>query len=279
MSRTPAQKAGREMYRQHVEPFLNALFATPHVQGMWNVRNGSVPVFVHTIDVTMLALDAFDDWQDRHGSMNLVATTVGAVLHDLTKVSARLTRGQPTHRSHSEIMLVEPEAAIAEGYDALAVVKDETGITLDSEERRLVAHIIASHHGPWGSVAPQCPEASLVHHCDLYSARYHRQPPIDANDILRLVDGGMSRAAAARTLGVTSQLVVRRLEEARDAEWLDSIDDLLSVWRRRGQVVGGSEEAVAHRLQIRLRTEQALAAPRSLLEHRTMQSWLSQDFE
>jgi hypothetical protein len=225
----------------------------------------------------MLALDAFDDWQDRHGSMNLVVTVVGALLHDLTKVSARLTRGQPTHRSHSAIMLVEPEVAIAEAYDALSAAKDATGITLDNDERRLMAHIIASHHGPWGSVAPQCPEASLVHHCDLYSARYHRQPPIDANDILRLVDGGMSRAAAARTLGVTSQLVAKRLDEARHAEWLDSTDELLSVWRQRGHVVGGSEESTAHRLQIRLRTEQALAAPRSLLEHRTMRVWLEQN--
>jgi hypothetical protein len=265
------------MHRQHVEPFLTSLIATPQMQGMWNIRNGSVPVFVHTIDVTMLALDAFDDWQDRHGSMDLIGVIVGALLHDLTKVSARMTRGQPTHRSHSEIMLVEPEAAIAEAYDALATVKDETGISLNGDERSLVAHVIASHHGPWGSVAPLCAEASLVHHCDLYSARYHRQPPIDANDILRLIDEGMSRAAAARTLGVSPQLVTKRLDEARNAEWLDSSEELLFVWRRRGHVVAGSEEAVAHRLQIRLRTEQALAAPRPLLEHRTLQSWLAQD--
>ena len=128
-----------------------------------------------------------------------------------------------------------------------------TGITLDQAERRAVEHIIASHHGPWGTVQPRTPEAALVHYCDLYSAKYHRQPPVDANDILRLMDRGMSRAAAARALGVTSQVVSRRLEEARHAEWLDGDGELLALWRSRGHVVAGSEKALAHREEIRLR--------------------------
>ena len=264
------------MHRQHIEPFLTSLVATPHVQGMWNVRNGGVPVFVHTIDVTMLALDTFSDWQDRNGRMDLLAVVVGALLHDLTKVTARQTRGQPTHRSHSALMLVDPGAAVAEAHDALSIVHDVTGISLDPVQLDLMGHIIMSHHGPWGSVPPQCAEASLVHYCDLYSARYHRQPPIDANDILQLLDRGLSRAGAARTLGVTPQTISKRLDEARHAEWLDSTDELLGIWRRRGQVVGGSDEALAHRQQIRVRTEQALAAPTSLLEHSTFRAWLGQ---
>lgn len=263
------------MLRTHVEPFLTALVATPHVQSMWNVRNGGIPVFVHTVDVTMLALDAFGDWQERYGDMDLVATVVGALLHDLTKVSAHATRGQLTHRSHSSIMLVDPAAAVVEAHSALFAVREATGISLDRRELDLAGHIIMSHHGPWGSVPPQCAEASLVHHCDLYSARYHRTPPIDANDVLQMLDTGISRTAAARILGVTLQVVNNRLAEACEAEWLESTDELLAVWRRRGQVVGGAEEVVAHREIIRLRLAQAETAPAPFLEHQTFRAWLA----
>lgn len=267
------QKAGRKMLRQHLEPFLGALIATPHVQGMWNVRNGGVPVFVHTMDVAMLALDSFVDWEDRHGDMNLVATVVGALLHDLTKVTARETRGQPTHRSHSAIMLVDPMAAVVVAQEALDIVRDTTGIVLVRSDMDLVAHIIMSHHGPWGSVPPRCAEALLVHHCDLYSARFYRQPPIDANDVLQLLDTGVTRTAAARMLGVTPQTVSKRLAEACDAEWLDSNEELLASWRRRGYVVAGSDSAVAQRAHIRLRAEQAAAAPAPLFAHPVFVTW------
>lgn len=263
------------MLGEHIDPFLGALVATPHMQGEWNVRNGGVPVFVHTIDVAMLALDSFAEWQDRHGEMNLVAILVGALLHDLTKVTARETRGQTTHLSHSAMMLVDPMSAVVVAQDALAIVRDETGIALAKSDMDMVAHIIMSHHGPWGSVPPQCAEASLVHHCDLYSARFYRQPPVDANDVLQLLDTGISRTAAARVLGVTPQTVSKRLQEACHAEWLDSNDELLAAWRRRGYVVAGSDSAVAQRAHIRLRAEQAAAAPASLLEHPVLTAWRS----
>jgi hypothetical protein len=222
-----------------------------------------------------LALDAFADWQERHGRLDLVATLTGALLHDLTKATARATRGQPTHRSHSNMMLVDPAAAVVEAHNALASVRDATGIAMGSDELALTEHIIMSHHGPWGSVPPQCAEASLVHHCDLYSARYHRTPPIDANDILQLLDTGVSRTAAARILGVTLPLVNSRLQEACHAEWLESTEELLAVWRRRGQVVGGSDDVLAHRETIRLRLAQAEQAPRPFLEHRAFCAWMA----
>jgi hypothetical protein len=264
------------MLRQHATPFFDALIAAPQVQGMWNVRNGGVPVFVHTIDVALLALDALPDWQDRHGPMNLVALLTGALLHDLTKVTARATRGQPTHLSHSAIMLVDPMAAVVEAQQSLAYVREATGTTLDKKEMALVGHIIMSHHGQWGAVAPRCPEAALVHACDLHSARFYRQPPIDANDVLQLLDTGISRTAAARVLGVTPQLVAKRLQEALRAEWLDSVDDLLSSWRRRGYVVAGDEEAIAQRQHIRRRADEATRAPAPLIEHATFVSWLGE---
>ena len=263
------------MLTRHAETFLRALLATPQMQSMWNIRNGGVPVFVHTIDVALLTLDAFDDWQERHGEMRLMPTLVGALLHDLTKATARATRGQPTHRSHSAIMLNDPAAAVAEAQGALAMVRDATGIALDKQEMHLAGHIIMAHHGPWGSVPPRCAEAALVHQCDLYSARCYRQPPIDANDILRLLDGGLSRAAAARILGVTPQLVNKRLDEALRAEWLDSVDGLLASWRRRGYVVAGDEQAIAQRQHILLRAEQAERAPAPIIEHPTFAAWLN----
>jgi hypothetical protein len=241
---------------------------------MWSIRNGGVPVFVHTIDVVMAALDELPQWQERHGPMDALSTVVGAMLHDLTKVNARETRGQLTHLSHSDIMLLHPMAAVGEALDALASVKDATGISLSDEERDLVGHIVASHHGPWGSVPPRSPEAALVHHCDLASARFHRTPPIDANDILQLLDTGISRSAAARILGVTAQIVSKRLNEACQAEWVDSPQELLGIWRRRGRVVGGSEEALANREMIRKRAAQAESAPQPILEHPAFVAWL-----
>lgn len=262
------------MDRSHAERFFSHLITAPPVQAMWNVRNGGVPLFVHTIDVAMLALDALEDWTQRYGRLDVVATLSGALLHDLTKVTARLTKGQPGHVSHSHMMMYDPAAAVAAGYEALELVRDTTGIVLSVPERKQVAHIIESHHGQWGGVAPRTHEAALVHYCDLYSARFHRQPPIDANDILPLLDAGLSKAAAARTLGVTSRVVAKRLEEACHAEWLDGPEDLLASWRRRGYVVAGSEDAQAHRQQIRQRTEQAQAAPTPLLQHQSFRSWI-----
>jgi hypothetical protein len=179
------------------------------------------------------------------------------------------------HRSHSAIMLTDPMAAVVVAQDALDVVRDATGIALAKSDMDMVSHIIMSHHGPWGSVPPQCAEASLVHQCDLYSARYYRQPPIDANDVLQLLDTGITKTAAARVLGVTMQTVNKRLDEACHAEWVDSSDELLSAWRRRGYVVAGSESAVAQRAHIRLRAEQAAAAPAPLLEHPVLATWRS----
>lgn len=264
------------MLRAHIAPFLEALVATPHMQGMWSIRNGGVPVFVHTIDVVMLALDSFPDWQERHGRLDLLSVVCGGLLHDLTKVNARDTRGQPTHISHSDMMRLDPMAAVGEAMAALAVVKETTGISLSPAESELAAHIVASHHGPWGSVPPQRAEAVLIHQCDLYSARVHRTPPIDANDVLQLIDSGLSRSAAARMLGVTPPLVAKRLAEACRAEWVDSAEDLLAIWRRRGHVVGGSEESLAQREVVRRRAEQAAVAPRPILEHSVFSAWLAQ---
>lgn len=262
------------MERRQVEPFLHALVATPEMQNLWYVRNGGLALFVHTIDVAMLALDAFDEWQEQNGRLDLLSTLVGALLHDLTKVTARETKGQPGHRSHSEIMLFDPQAAAVEAANALRAARRLTGALLGPEQEQLVSHIIMSHHGPWGSVPPRSPEARLVHHCDLYSARFHRQPTVDANDILALLDNGMSKAQAARTLSVTPQLIRKRLEEACRAEWLDSPDELLVAWRVRGHIMAGSEEAQKQRAEIRLRVQQAETAPACLIGHATFTAWL-----
>ncbi len=263
------------MRKDHAEAFLTALIAREEMQSMWNVRNSGVPLFVHTIDVALLALDSFPHWMERHGPMSMMPTLVGALLHDLTKVTIRRARQMGSAAlSHSDMMRLDPQGAVVVAAGVLQAVGGQTGIVLDAGERDMVSHIVAAHHGPWGSVRPRCPEAVLVHECDLYSARYHRQPPIDANDILPLLDRGYSRTAAARVLGVTPIIVRNRLAEACQAEWADSVEELLAVWRRRGRVVAGSEEAQARREEIRAVAALAERTPECLFDHRTYRTWL-----
>jgi hypothetical protein len=269
------------MNTEELSFFLHSLIHTPDMQSLWSIRDAGMPVFAHSIDVAMLALDAFWAWQEEHGLMQPLPVVLGSLVHDLSKASARRERqawraAQPTgpaHSryagppSHSTIMRYAPHQAVFEAADVLARVERDTGISLPVDDMEAVCHIVAAHHGPWGGVPPQTPEAALVHACDLYSSRHHRLSPWDANDLLPLLDQGHSLTRAARLLGVSYGVARQRLAEACQAEWVDSVEELLLVWRRREYVVTGPEERQAERELARRLIAQARQAPACLLGH------------
>ena len=219
-------------------------------------------MFVHTIDVTLLCLEAYPEWRERFGSLNLDAITIGSLLHDLNKVSARRTFA----RSHSEIMSTDPIEAVREAVEVLDRAQRETGVCLEHSVVDHVWHIVVSHHGRFGKIAPATPEAVLVHRCDLYSATHHRCAPVDANDILPLFSAGYRCSAIALKLGVGTSVVRKRLAEACRAERCTDIETLLDVWRSKGTVLTGPLERMRQMERVRALIQLAKECPLPVVE-------------
>ncbi|MBI2953267.1 MAG: HD domain-containing protein [Chloroflexi bacterium] len=250
------------MPNRKLEALVTHLVASPRVQSLWHISDRGVPVFVHTIDVTMLCLEKFPEWREKFPSFSLEATTIGSLLHDLSKASTRFS-GQI---SHSALMSTAPDRAVREAMDVLDEAQSSAGFSLESEQIDHIWHIIASHHGRWGKVMPSTPEALLVHQMDYFSATYHRCSPVDANDILPFVRDGLKMVTVAARLGVGTSVVRDRLKEACRAEGVRDSRDLLKVWESRGSVVCGSLERMERVEYIRGLKELALQAPRPILE-------------
>ncbi|MBI4321754.1 MAG: HD domain-containing protein [Chloroflexi bacterium] len=245
-----------------LESLVTTIVASEKVQGLWRIRDRGMPVFVHTIDVVLLCLEAFPEWRERYPKLNLEAITVGGLLHDLTKLSAR----ESHIRSHSTIMKEMPEQAISEAVDVLDAAQLVTGPVLSPEEVDHIWHIIVSHHGVWGKVQPHTPEAALVHQCDLHSAMRNRCSPVDANDILPLLNRGHRLAVIAAQLGVGTSVVRMRLGEACRWEHVPDWPGLLEIWLKRGHVVCGGLDRMRQMERIKLLMKLAAEAPGPILE-------------
>lgn len=219
---------------------LRALIVTPPVQALWAIHDRGMPVFAHSMDVALLCLEAYPDWRERYPGFRLDVVLVGSVLHDLSKASARLGNG----RSHSHIMTHEPGIAVAEAVTVLDEAQRTCGVHLDPEGIDHVWHVVAAHHGRWGKVAPQTPEALLLHRSDNHSATHHRIAPVDANDILPLLDQGLKWAQIGERLGISRGIVKARLQDACRAERVRSSTELLESWRTYGEVRVGDPEQV-----------------------------------
>ncbi|MCL5960923.1 MAG: HD domain-containing protein [Chloroflexi bacterium] len=221
-----------------------------------------MPVFVHTIDVTLLCLEAYPEWRERHPALSLEAITIGSLLHDLNKVSARRAH----LRSHSEIMSTDPIEAVKEAVEVLDRVQLEARIRYERDMLEHIWHIVVSHHGRFGKIAPATPEAALVHQCDLYSATYHRCAPVDANDILPLYDAGCKCSAIAAKLGVGTSVVRSRLSDACKAERCQDWVALRDIWRQRGSVLVGPLERINQMEQVKTLIRLANESPQPIVE-------------
>ncbi|MCL4459725.1 MAG: HD domain-containing protein [Chloroflexi bacterium] len=250
------------MTSEELSYFVEELFASPQMQSLWEIKDRGMPVFAHTIDVALLCLEAFPEWREKFPTMDLTVVIVGSLLHDLSKVAAR--RSKTT--THSQIMSSEPTQAVAEAIDLLEKIQLRTGILLTLGELDHIWHIIASHHGTWGKVSPWTPEAALVHQCDYLSATQHRVAPVDANDIVPLLEEGLSLKTIAAQLDVSTSVVYQRLKEACRAERVDDGRELRRRWQERGFVLTGSLGRMRQLERARHIVKRAREAPRCIVE-------------
>jgi hypothetical protein len=244
-----------------LESYVRLLVERPAVRALWDVKDRGMPVFAHSIDVALLALDVFPRWLERHPGLDLDAIVIGCIVHDLTK------SGLVHHsdRSHTRIMNDEPSLAVNAAVAVIDEVTAAGGVRLGRERLESVSHIVASHHGFWGKVHPRSPEALLVHRCDYYSATHHRMVPIDTNDILPLLVDGDSWPRVGAKLGVGRETVKSRLQESCRAERVRDWPDLVPIWRARGSVSVGSPERQSQLDRVRLIIQLSADAPRTLM--------------
>jgi len=214
-----------------------------------------MPVFVHQLDVALLALER----RLRH--LDVDAIVLGALVHDASKMPRVADL-----RSHSLLMRTDPDAAADVSMELLADAEHRSGVGIDSALRDHVRHIVMSHHGQHGIVRPETAEARLIVACDFFSGTHHRLAPIDANDVLPLLAEGYKWKEAAALLGTGRELIKSRLREACDAEGVREWIELLPVWRSKGQVRIGTALQVRHMARAKLVTRLARQVPDCLIE-------------
>ena len=215
-----------------------ALLETPGMRALWHADDRGMPVFVHSLDVALIALE-------QASRLDREVVLLGALVHDASKAPFTLPEG----RSHSFVMRTQPEVAADVSMSVIEDAERASGVELDPNRRAHLRHVVLSHHGTHGKVHPRTPEARLVAAADLRSGTQHRLAPVDANDILPLLAEGYKWPAAASVLGVSRELVKTRLREACDAAGVRQWVDLLPIWRRDGRVVPGDarlERRIAH---------------------------------
>ena len=249
------------MHDPDLETLIAALLASPRMQALWLVKDRGMPVFAHTVDVVMLCLDRIAGSQHPSPPLDIRVVALGSLLHDLSKASARESGLQ----SHSHIMSHYPELAAAEARLVLNDALERTRRNLSKQQVEGIVHVVVSHHGPWGRVRPQTPEARLVHSCDLYSAMNHRLAPIDANDILPHLDLGRRWSTTSALLGVGTAVLRQRINDACQAEAVEDWKELLRVWRRQGCVRVGNADRVRQLERVRFALRSAREAPDSIL--------------
>lgn len=244
-----------------LEALISTLLISPSMQALWLVKDRGMPVFAHTVDVTLLCFNGLAEACEIGSTLDVTVVTLGSLLHDLSKASAR----EAGLRSHSDIMSHYPELAASEARNVLESALEQLGRELPPRQIEAILHVVVSHHGPWGRVRPQTAEARLVHRCDLYSAMNHRLAPVDANDILPHLDQGRNWSAVSAIVGVGTAVLRQRINEACRAELVDSWSDLLRVWRRRGRVRIGTVERVRQLERVRFALQAAREVPESII--------------
>ncbi len=247
---------------------LRNLVSLPRVLSLWNVSDRGMPVFAHSMDVALICLGKYPEARERFPGFRLDVVLIGAVLHDLTKATAREGNGP----SHSHIMTHEPSIAVAEAMRALDDAQSSAGVWLDDEGIDHVWHVVAAHHGPWGKVKPRTPEAGLLFQADNLSATRHRTAPVDASDILPLLERGYRWTQAGTLLGVGRATIKARLEDACRAEGVRDPAELLDRWKERGTVRIGDAELVSQIERVRFVVDFARRCPDALVDE--VRPWL-----
>jgi hypothetical protein len=240
------------------DALITALLLSPRMQGLWDVRDRGMPVFVHTLDVALLCLDRVGAVSD----LDTTAIVLGALVHDYSKLPLERLDG----RSHSYLMRTDPAVAADASMDLLAEGERQSGVVVEADRRAHVRHIVLSHHGQYGRVLPATAEARLVAECDFLSGTEHRLVPVDANDVLPLLAEGYRWPEAAALLGVNRELIKTRLRDACEVAGVREWVHLLPIWRRDGSVAPGTPHRQRQLARARLIYRLSREVPDCLLE-------------
>ncbi len=136
-----------------------------------------------------------------------VENQTGLKIKEMSKGSIRKTSET---MSHSQMMLKKPDYIMKEADSLLTEVENQTGLKIKENIRKNITHIVVSHHGRWGKIAPNTREAHIVHRADMYSAKYHRINPIGANEILEALCMGENLVEVSKRFMCTTGVIKDR---------------------------------------------------------------------
>lgn len=138
--------------------------------------------------------------------------------------------------SHSQMMLKRPEYIMKESEVFLESIEEKLGVKIKENIKKNITHIVVSHHGRWGKVMPNTREAHIVHRADMYSAKYHRINPIEANEILEALSEGQNIVEISKTFMCTTGVIKDRLKRAKQELRLKTTKHLLNYYKKNKKV-------------------------------------------
>ncbi len=225
-----------------VRIFLEELLNEDVIKDLENYSDQGVKITAHTYDVFILSVNEikkiYSNLFKASEEIDIFSVVIGTIVHDLSKGSLRK---QEEGLSHSQIMLRNPDYVVKETENLLEKIEKKTGLKLKSSIKKNIIHIVVSHHGKWGKINPNTKEAQLVHWADMYSAKYHRINPVEANGILRGFEKGESLIEVSRKYKCTTGIIKDRLKKSKQVLKLGSTKQLLNYFRKNKKVPIGDE--------------------------------------
>ena len=217
--------------------FIRILVNNEMVGELENHDDQGVKVSAHTYDVLKVSIDEirrdYADFDEAKRFVDFFAIIVGVIIHDLSKGSIRKTSET---MSHSQMMLKKPDYIIKEADSLLEEIEKAAGVKIKENIRKNITHIVVSHHGRWGKIAPNTREAHIVHRADMYSAKYHRINPIGANEILEALCNGENILEISKRFDCTTGVVKDRLKRAKIELRLKTTKHLLNYYKKTRKV-------------------------------------------
>ena len=217
--------------------FINILVNSEMVEELENYDDQGVKVSAHTYDVLKVSIDEikrdYQSFEEAKRFVDFFAIIVGVIIHDLSKGSIRKTSET---MSHSQMMLKRPEYIMKESEVFLESIEEKLGVKIKENIKKNITHIVVSHHGRWGKVMPNTREAHIVHRADMYSAKYHRINPIEANEILEALSEGQNIVEISKTFMCTTGVIKDRLKRAKQELRLKTTKHLLSYYKKNKKV-------------------------------------------
>lgn len=217
--------------------FINILVNSEMVEELENYDDQGVKVSAHTYDVLKVSIDEikrdYQSFEEAKRFVDFFAIIVGVIIHDLSKGSIRKTSET---MSHSQMMLKRPEYIMKESEVFLESIEEKLGVKIKENIKKNITHIVVSHHGRWGKVMPNTREAHIVHRADMYSAKYHRINPIEANEILEALSEGQNIVEISKTFMCTTGVIKDRLKRAKQELRLKTTKHLLNYYKKNKKV-------------------------------------------